>query len=119
MEVNMMLAGLQTGSSVIEGRLDLYSCKLAGADKEVSKSLEQGYLDELAALDDDETTYRAGEKRGRSGMSKDIEDLAAEAAAKRQKRDSKQKKPMKKAQPKVSIEYEMEEEGPLKEKLLS
>jgi hypothetical protein len=52
MEVNMMLAGLQTGSSVIEGRLDLYSCKLAGADKEVSKSLEQGYLDELAALDE-------------------------------------------------------------------
>ena len=32
MEVNMMLAGLQTGSSVIEGRLDLYSCKLAGTD---------------------------------------------------------------------------------------
>ena len=41
MEVNMMLAGLQTGSSVIEGRLDLYSCKLAGTDKEVSRSLEQ------------------------------------------------------------------------------
>ena len=52
MEVNMMLAGLQTGSSVIEGRLDLYSCKLAGADKEVSKSLEQSYLDELASLDE-------------------------------------------------------------------
>lgn len=51
MEVNMMLAGLQTGSSVIEGRLDLYSCKLAGADKEVSKSLEQSYLDELASLE--------------------------------------------------------------------
>jgi len=52
MEVNMMLAGLATGSSVIEGRLDLYSCKLAGADKEVSKSLEQSYLDELASLDE-------------------------------------------------------------------
>jgi hypothetical protein len=51
MEVNMMLAGLQTGNSVIEGRLDLYSCKLAGADKEVSKSLEQSYLDELASLE--------------------------------------------------------------------
>ena len=50
-EVNMMLAGLHTGSSVIEGRLDLYSCKLAGTDKEVSKSLEQSYIDELAALD--------------------------------------------------------------------
>jgi hypothetical protein len=25
LEVNMMLAGLQTGNSVIEGRLDLYS----------------------------------------------------------------------------------------------
>jgi hypothetical protein len=36
---------------VIEGRLDLYSCKLAGADKEVSKSLEQSYLDELASLE--------------------------------------------------------------------
>lgn len=47
-----MLAGLATGSSVIEGRLDLYSCKLAGADKEVSKSLEQSYLDELASLDE-------------------------------------------------------------------
>ena len=52
LEVNMMLAGLQTGNSVIEGRLDLYSCKLAGIDKETSKSLEQSYLNELASMDE-------------------------------------------------------------------
>ena len=47
----MMLAGLSTGTSVIEGRVALYSCKLAGDDKRVSKSLEQHYIDELQTLD--------------------------------------------------------------------
>jgi len=51
LEVNMLLAGLCTGKSVIEGRIDLYSCKLAGEDKRVSKSLEQQYIEELQALD--------------------------------------------------------------------
>eukprot|EP01047_Picozoa_sp_COSAG01_P056053 COSAG01_NODE_6311_length_3743_cov_23.699232_2_plen_134_part_00 len=51
LEVNMLLAGLSTGKSVIEGRVDLYSCKLAGEDKQVSKSLEQHYIEELQALD--------------------------------------------------------------------
>ena len=50
LEVNMMFAGLQSGTSVIEGRVDLYSCKLAGDDKRVSKSLEQHYIEELQAL---------------------------------------------------------------------
>ena len=46
-EINSILSGLETGNSIIQGHVGLFSCKLAGADKELSKSLEQQYVDEM------------------------------------------------------------------------
>ena len=49
-EVNSMLNYFDTGGpAVIEGSVQLYSCKLAGDSKALSKSLDQQYIKEIAA----------------------------------------------------------------------
>eukprot|EP00245_Coleochaete_scutata_P004487 TRINITY_DN17178_c0_g1_i1.p1 TRINITY_DN17178_c0_g1~~TRINITY_DN17178_c0_g1_i1.p1 ORF type:complete len:226 (-),score=60.59 TRINITY_DN17178_c0_g1_i1:695-1372(-) len=46
--VNSFLGRVNLGDYLIEGVLEAYSCKLAGMDKKLSRSLEQDVVDELA-----------------------------------------------------------------------
>lgn len=45
------LGYIHTGDSVIQGRLEAYSCKRAGADKKLSQQLERQYSDQSGSVD--------------------------------------------------------------------
>lgn len=46
--LNSFLSHLSLGDHLIQGTLEAYSCKVAGADKKLSRSLEQEVVDSLA-----------------------------------------------------------------------
>jgi hypothetical protein len=46
------LSGIDIGDSIIYGRIECYSCKKAGSDKKLYKSLEQQFQDEIARSPD-------------------------------------------------------------------
>ncbi|CAM6091576.1 unnamed protein product [Calypogeia fissa] len=48
--INAFLSNVNLGDCLIQGALEAYSCKLAGMDKKLSRSLEQEVLDSLCFL---------------------------------------------------------------------
>lgn len=46
--INAFLSNVNLGDCLLKGNLEAYSCKVAGADKKFSRSLEQEVLDSLA-----------------------------------------------------------------------
>eukprot|EP00249_Psilotum_nudum_P014915 c25065_g1_i2 orf=605-1291(-) len=48
--IDAFLRSVNLGDSLLKGTVEAYSCKVAGADKKLSRSLEQEVLDYLAVL---------------------------------------------------------------------
>jgi hypothetical protein len=46
--MNAFLASVNIGGCLVQGVLEAYSCKVAGVDKKLSRSLEQEVVDSLA-----------------------------------------------------------------------
>lgn len=46
--INAFISSVNLGDSLLKGKLEAYSCKVAGVDKKFSRSLEQEVLDTLA-----------------------------------------------------------------------
>ena len=47
--VNSMLRSVHLGEAKIHGAMDVYSCKLGGEDRRLSKELEQQYVDKISS----------------------------------------------------------------------
>jgi len=58
--VSSFLGQLHNGDYLLQGILEAYSCKLAGPDKKLSRSLEQEVVDSLAASPQDLATSPLG-----------------------------------------------------------
>uniref|UniRef100_A0A7I4E8B6 Repressor of RNA polymerase III transcription n=1 Tax=Physcomitrium patens TaxID=3218 RepID=A0A7I4E8B6_PHYPA len=58
--INAFLSHVDVGGCMIQGGLEAYSCKLAGVDKKLSRSLEQEVVDSLAYLPFDLSTSPVG-----------------------------------------------------------
>ena len=46
-DVNAFLKRVDCGEVIVEGIIEAYSCKLAGLDKKMSRSLEESYIERL------------------------------------------------------------------------
>lgn len=58
--INTFLGNINLGDYLIQGVLEAYSCKLAGVDKKLSRSLEQEVVDSLAMSPQDLATSPVG-----------------------------------------------------------
>lgn len=58
--VSSTLEGFHTGDSVIQGRLEAYSCKRASSDKKLSQQLDRMYSDQSGSLERAHSTGSSG-----------------------------------------------------------